>query len=60
MSRQKAPPRYGSPFYFDVGTVFSNYMNKMVKGEKTPKAAVTGIQADAQKLVDAYWAKVKK
>jgi len=53
-------PRYGSPFYFDVGTVFSNYMNKMVKGEKTPKAAVTGIQADAQKLVDAYWAKVKK
>ena len=52
-------PRYGSPFYFDVGNVFADYINRMLKGEKSPKEAVALIQTESQKLIDAYWAKVK-
>jgi multiple sugar transport system substrate-binding protein len=52
-------PRYGSPFYFDLGTVFNDNMNKMLKGGMTPKEAVTKIQTDGQKVIDDYWAKVK-
>ena len=52
-------PRYGSPFYFDVGNVMADYINRMLKGEKSPKEAVGLIQTEAQKLIDAYWAKVK-
>lgn len=52
-------PRYGSPFYFDVGSVFADYINRMLKGEKSPKEAVGLIQTEAQKIIDAYWAKVK-
>lgn len=51
--------RYGSPFYFDVGTAFNTHMNALLKGTGTPKEAVTKIQADAQKAIDDYWAKVK-
>lgn len=52
-------PRYGSPFYFDVGTVLADYINRMLKGEKSPKEAVALVQTEAQKLIDAYWAKNK-
>lgn len=52
-------PRYGSPFYFDVGTAFNDHMNKLLKGESTPKQACERIQVDAQKAIDEYWAKVK-
>ena len=52
-------PRYGSPFYFDVGTVFNDYMNRMLKGNATPKDTVATIQTEGQKVIDAYWAKVK-
>ncbi len=52
-------PRYGSPFYFDVGTAFNDQMNKLLKGEGTPKQACEKIQVDAQKAIDEYWAKVK-
>ena len=51
--------RYGSPFYFDVGTAFNDHMNKLLKGEGTPKQACERIQVDAQKAIDEYWAKVK-
>ncbi|MBX7213168.1 MAG: extracellular solute-binding protein [Thermoflexales bacterium] len=50
--------RYGSPFYFDVGTAFNDHMNTLLKGNGTPKQACEKIQADAQKAIDAYWAKV--
>lgn len=53
---QYPAPRYGSPFYFDVGTVFNDHMNRLLKGEGTPKEACERIQADAQKAIDAYWA----
>ncbi len=52
-------PRYGSPFYFDVGTAFNDNMNKLLKGEGTPKQCCEKIQAAAQKTIDEYWAKVK-
>ncbi|MBI5880439.1 MAG: extracellular solute-binding protein [Chloroflexi bacterium] len=52
-------PRYGSPFYFDLGTVFNDYMNRMLKGGITPQDAVKTIQTEGQKAIDAYWAKVK-
>jgi multiple sugar transport system substrate-binding protein len=52
-------PRYGSPFYFDLGTTFNDYMNRMLKGASTPKETCTLIQNDGQKVIDAYWAKVK-
>ena len=53
---QYPAPRYGSPFYFDIGTVFNDHMNRLLKGEGTPKEACERIQADAQKAIDAYWA----
>jgi ABC-type glycerol-3-phosphate transport system substrate-binding protein len=52
-------PRYGSPFYFDVGTIFNDYMNRMLKGSGTPKETVAIIQTEGQKVIDAYWAKAK-
>jgi multiple sugar transport system substrate-binding protein len=52
-------PRYGSPFYTDLGTVFNEYMNRMLKGQGTAKEAVVSIQTEGQKVIDAYWAKVK-
>ena len=42
MSFASPGPRYGSPFYFDVGTVLADHINRMLKGEKSPKEAVTG------------------
>jgi multiple sugar transport system substrate-binding protein len=53
---QYPAPRYGSPFYFDVGTAFNDHMNRLLRGEGTPKEACERIQADAQKAIDAYWA----
>ena len=52
-------PRYGSPFYFDLGNVFNEQMQAMFKGSKSVQETVKGIQADGQKLIDAYWAKAK-
>jgi len=51
-------PRYGSPFYFDLGTVFNDNMNVMLKGKLTPQEAATKIQVEGQGVIDAYWAKV--
>jgi len=51
--------RYGSPFYFDLGTVINNYVLKVIKGEQEPKAAMTAIQKEGQQVIDDYWAKVK-
>jgi multiple sugar transport system substrate-binding protein len=53
---QYPAPRYGSPFYFDIGTAFNDHMNRLLNGEGTPKEACERIQADAQKVIDAYWA----
>jgi multiple sugar transport system substrate-binding protein len=53
---QYPAPRYGSPFYFDVGTAFNNHMNLLLNGQGTPKEACERIQADAQKVIDDYWA----
>jgi ABC-type glycerol-3-phosphate transport system substrate-binding protein len=50
-------PRYGSPFYFDVGTVFLEHMLSMVNGAINPQEAVDLIQAQGQTLIDEYWAK---
>jgi multiple sugar transport system substrate-binding protein len=50
-------PRYGSPFYFDVGTVFLTHMLSMIDGAVTPQEAVDLIQAEGQQLIDDYWAK---
>jgi len=50
-------PRYGSPFYFDVGAVFVEHMLAMMDGQLTPEEAVSTIQAEAQQMVDEYWAK---
>lgn len=52
-------PRYGSPFYFDLGNVFNEHMQRMFKGEKSPQETVKTIQTEGQKLIDAYWAKNK-
>lgn len=51
-------PRYGSPFYFDLGTVFNDNMNVMLKGKLTPQEAATKIQVEGQAVIDAYWQKV--
>ncbi|MFN8538715.1 MAG: extracellular solute-binding protein [Thermomicrobiales bacterium] len=51
--------RYGSPFYFDLGTVINNYVLKVIKGEQEPKAALTAIQKEGQQVIDDYWAKVR-
>lgn len=50
-------PRYGSPFYFDVGTVFNQHMLGLINDEITPQEAIDRIQADGQALIDEYWAK---
>jgi multiple sugar transport system substrate-binding protein len=51
--------RYGSPFYFDLGTVVNEWTLRVIKGEKEPKEAVAAIQKDGQKVIDDYWAKVR-
>jgi ABC-type glycerol-3-phosphate transport system substrate-binding protein len=50
-------PRYGSPFYFDLGTVFNQHLLTLVNDEITPQEAVDLIQAQGQQLIDDYWAK---
>jgi ABC-type glycerol-3-phosphate transport system substrate-binding protein len=50
-------PRYGSPFYFDLGTVFNQHLLSLTAGEITPQEAVDLIQAQGQQLIDDYWAK---
>ncbi|MCB0123416.1 MAG: extracellular solute-binding protein, partial [Caldilineaceae bacterium] len=50
-------PRYGSPFYFDVGAVFVEHMLAMMDGNMTPEEAVSTIQGEAQQIIDDYWAK---
>ncbi|MSP13157.1 MAG: extracellular solute-binding protein [Chloroflexi bacterium] len=49
--------RYGSPFYVDVGQVFNDEMNKMLKGGPSPKDTAANVQKLAQKIIDDYWAK---
>ncbi|HET8626445.1 MAG TPA: extracellular solute-binding protein [Thermomicrobiales bacterium] len=51
--------RYGSPYYFDLGTVVNDWTLRVIKGEKEPQEAITAIQKDGQKVIDDYWAKVK-
>lgn len=51
-------PRYGSPFYFDLGTVFNDNMNVMLKDKLTPQEAAIKIQVEGQAVIDAYWQKV--
>jgi multiple sugar transport system substrate-binding protein len=53
-----AAPRYGSPFYFDVGTVFNEHMLSLINDQITPQEAVDLIQAQGQQIIDDYWAKV--
>jgi multiple sugar transport system substrate-binding protein len=50
-------PRYGSPYYFDLGTVFNQHMLSLFNNEITPQEAVDLIQAQGQTLIDEYWAK---
>ena len=50
-------PRYGSPFYFDLGTIFNTHMLSMVNGEISAQEAVDLIQAEGQQFIDDYWAK---
>lgn len=54
---QYPSPRYGSPFYFDLGAVFVEQMLAMMDGNLTPAEAVTAIQSQGQTLIDDYWAK---
>lgn len=54
---QYPSPRYGSPFYFDVGAIFVEHMLAMIDGNLTPEAAVETIQTEAQAFVDDYWSK---
>jgi multiple sugar transport system substrate-binding protein len=49
-------PRYGSPFYFDLGTVFNQHLLSLINNEITPQEAVDLIQAQGQQLIDDYWA----
>lgn len=49
-------PRYGSPFYFDLGTVFNQHMLSLINDEITPQEAIDLIQAQGQTLIDEYWA----
>ncbi|MFL6694692.1 MAG: extracellular solute-binding protein, partial [Ramlibacter sp.] len=51
--------RYGSPYYFDLGSVVNDWTLRVIKGEKEPQEAITAIQKDGQKVIDDYWAKVK-
>jgi multiple sugar transport system substrate-binding protein len=50
-------PRYGSPFYFDLGAVFNQHMLTLINDEITPQEAIDLIQAQGQTLIDEYWAK---
>ena len=50
-------PRYGSPYYFDLATVFNQHLLSLVNNEITPQEAVDLIQAQGQTLIDEYWAK---
>lgn len=50
--------RYGSPYYFDLGSVVNEWTLRVIKGEKDPKEAVAAIQKEGQKVIDDYWAKV--
>jgi multiple sugar transport system substrate-binding protein len=50
-------PRYGSPFYFDLGAVFNQHMLALINDEVTPQEAIDLIQAQGQTLIDDYWAK---
>ncbi len=50
--------RYGSPYYFDLGSVVNEWTIRVIKGEKEPQEAITAIQKDGQKVIDDYWAKV--
>jgi trehalose/maltose transport system substrate-binding protein len=50
-------PRYGSPFYFDLGAVFNKHMLSLINDEITPQEAIDLIQAEGQTLIDDYWAK---
>lgn len=50
-------PRYGSPFYFDVGAIFVEHMLTMMDGGMTPAETVQAIQTEAQAIIDDYWAK---
>ena len=49
-------PRYGSPFYFDLGTVFNQHMLSLINDEVSPQEAIDLIQAQGQTLIDEYWA----
>ena len=51
-------PRYGSPYYFDLGAVFNQHMLTLINDEITPQEAIDLIQAQGQTLIDEYWAKV--
>jgi multiple sugar transport system substrate-binding protein len=51
--------RYGSPFYFDLGSVINEWTLRVIKGEKEPKEVLPTIQKEGQKVIDDYWAKVK-
>lgn len=50
-------PRYGSPFYFDLGTVFNQHLLSLVNDQVMPQEAIDLIQAQGQQLIDDYWAK---
>jgi len=52
-------PRYGSPFYFDLGNLLNDHMQKMFKGSASVDDTVKNFQTEGQKLIDAYWAKAK-
>ena len=51
--------RYGSPFYFDLGSVINEWTLRVIKGEKEPQEVLPTIQKEGQKVIDDYWAKVK-
>ncbi len=54
---QYPSPRYGSPFYTDLATVFVEQTLAVIDGSASPQEAITRIQADGQKVIDDYWAK---
>lgn len=54
---QYPSPRYGSPFYTDLATVFVEQTLAVIDGKLSPQDGVKAIQADGQKLIDDYWAK---
>ncbi|GAB4427239.1 MAG: extracellular solute-binding protein [Chloroflexi bacterium OHK40] len=50
-------PRYGSPYYTDLATIFVEQTLAVVDGSASPQEALTRIQADGQNVIDDYWAK---